>query len=341
MSLLEVKDLKTYFYNHDRRQFVRVVDGVGFDIDCGETVAFFGESGSGKTQTAYSLMGLVPHSPGIVDGQIWFEGRNLLEGLDEICRFEKNRIIKDTHVWNKRFGYEKKMREIRGKRMSLIMQGAKSALNPFQRIECQVKEACLLSGKKHREANEMVVHLFDRLGLRDRIGYYPHQLSGGTCQRVVMAMALASSASLIIADEPTTGLDFPLRVKIVELFEEIKGTVALLLITHEIEIVRRLAERVVIMYAGRIIETGSKEMLNNPAHPYTKRLVSELGHDRLDVQSLTPDLFNLPVGCKFYERCEMRRDGCKVKEPELMEITAGHMVRCFDIKGCSYLGCRL
>ncbi|MDI6780877.1 MAG: ABC transporter ATP-binding protein [bacterium] len=330
MPLLEVKNLKTYFYNHDRRQFVRVVDGVGFDIDCSGTVAFFGESGSGKTQIACSLMGLIPHSPGIVDGQIWFEGRNLLEGLDEICRIEENRVIKDTHAWNKRFGYEKKMKEIRGKRMSLIMQGAKSALNPFQRIESQVKEACLLSGREDKEADEMVAHLFDRLGLYDRMGYYPHQLSGGTCQRVVMAMSLASSPSLIIADEPTTGLDFPLRVKIVELFEEIKGKVSLLLITHEIEIVRRLAERIVIIYAGRVIETGSKEVISNPAHPYTKKLVLELGHDSMDVQSLTPELVNLPAGCKFYDRCEMRKNMCKISEPELKEIAAGHMVRCFE-----------
>ncbi len=330
MPLLEVKNLKTYFYNHDRRQFVRVVDGVGFDIDCGETVALFGESGSGKTQTACSLMGLIPHLPGIVAGQIWFEGRDLLEGLDEICRVEDNRIIKDAHAWNKRFEYEKRMKGIRGKRMSLIMQGAKSALNPFQRIEFQVKEACLLSGREDKEADEMVAHLFDRLGLHERMGYYPHQLSGGTCQRVVMAMALVSSSSLIIADEPTTGLDFPLRVKIVELFEEIKDKVSLLLITHEIEIVRRLAKRIVIMYAGRVIETGSREMIDNPAHPYTKKLVLELGHDSLDIQSLTPDLFNLPAGCKFYDRCEIRKDRCKISEPELKEIADGHMVRCFD-----------
>ncbi|MFH1097794.1 MAG: ABC transporter ATP-binding protein [Candidatus Desantisbacteria bacterium] len=331
MSLLDVKNLRTYFYNHDRRQFVRVVDGVSFAIDYGETVAIFGESGSGKTQTAYSLMGLAPHLPGIIDGQIWFEGNNLLEGLDKICKVEENKIIKDTHDWNKRFGYEKKMKEIRGKKMSLIMQGAKTALNPFQRIECQVKEACLLSGKEKQEAEEIVNHLFARLDLQNKIGYYPHQLSGGTCQRVVVAIALASFAPLVIADEPTTGLDFPLRVKIVELFEEFKGKVALLLITHEIEIVRRLAEKMVVMYAGRVIEIGLKGMINNPIHPYTKKLVSELGHDCGDMQSLSPDLFALPLGCKFYERCEIRKDRCEFEEPELEEIATGHMVRCFGV----------
>lgn len=343
--LLEVKDLKTYFYDENRRRFLRVVDGVSFDIKRGETVALFGESGSGKTRIAYSIMGLVPHTPGIIDGEIWFEGENLLKGLREICYIEDGnsslKIKKDVHKWIKQFKYEEKMKKIRGRKISLVMQGARSALNPFQIVRKQIEEVYLLNNNKNKSImNQEINKMLTKLHIRGKADEFPHNLSGGMCQRVVIAIALAAYPKLLIADEPTTGIDPPLMIKIIELFKEFKETntdSSLLLISHDLEAVKKLADRIVIICGGRVVESGKIDIVKSDEvakHPYTKKLLQAHRSKAIDEDKLffmpgiVPDPSSLIQGCKFYQRCEFKQDECAKIEPELLPVNEHHSVAC-------------
>lgn len=351
-TLLDVIDLKTYFYNQALHKFIRVVDGVSLRIREGETMAMLGESGSGKTRTAYSVMGLVPHSPGIIKGEIWFGEKNLLEGLEEICKVANDGnnglvVEKDSLRWEKEFGYERRMQEIRGRSISLVLQGARSALNPYQTIGEQIEEAYLVKNKDQGKMARVVNTLLGSLGLIDKKEEYPHRLSGGSCQRALLAVALAQDPTLLILDEPTVGLDPPLRVKMCELLEDYKegrltegSNRSLFLITHDMDLIISLADTFTVLYAGRMVESGPIQLVleERTFHPYTRNLMSviKLRLDRSGSLSFIPGqvpyLFESLPGCRFHPRCSSVSKRCRQEEPELVQIEPDHWVRCFKCR---------
>jgi ABC-type dipeptide/oligopeptide/nickel transport system ATPase component len=240
-------------------------------------------------------------------------------------------IKKDVSKWNKKFGYEYRMKKIRGKEISLAPQDAASSLNPFHRIKDQIKEAYLLNGVGREEVKEKVNDMLERLGLTDKALDYPHRLSGGMCRRIVIGIGLASDPALLIADEPTNGIDSPLKIKIIELFEEfMKRGRSILLIAHDIEIIRALADRVIVMYSGKIVEEGPVEIISKKEalHPYTKGLIGG---------GYIGESFNVNLGngCKFYNRCKERREKCLKAEPNLAVLPnkKNHWVRCHRVSG--------
>lgn len=351
--LLNVKNLKTYFYDERKRRFLRIVDGVSFDIKKGETVALFGESGSGKTRIAYSIMGIVQHIPGIIDGEIWFEGENLLKGLRDVCHIENGKnglmVKKSVSKWIKEFGYEERMKKIRGKKISLIMQEPHSALNPFQRVRCQIEESYLLNNKNKNTMYKEIDELLTKLHIRGKADEFPHNLSGGVCERVVIAMALAANPTLLIADEPTTGIDPPLMIKIIELLKRFmdgklldrkeKESSSLLLISHDLGVVKKLADRIVIIYNGKVVESGSIEIVKGKdvaKHPYTKKLLgAHIDKDISDNDLFYPrgkmlDTTLLDKRCRFYDRCDsnQKQNKCIDEEPILRQVSEFHSVAC-------------
>ena len=382
--LLEVNHLSAYIHDTRMRKFVRMVDDVSFAVESGKVLGIFGESGCGKTRTAYCIMGLMPDSPGIIDGEIWlttgggesgcrkpvkppptpprggkegvgelttaFKGReNLLQGLDACVnrkpKGEKLVIKKKITKWQQK--YEKKMSALRGKTIGLISQGAKSALWPFDTIRNQVEESYRTSGLDEHQASGAAAWLLDELQLIDWADAYPHTLSGGTCQRAITAVVLALNPVLLIADEPTTGLDPPLQVKIIELlkqfvngklqFSQPRNEQALIIISHDIKVMAELADTLIVMYAGRVVESGDCSILlgNSARHPYTQMMKSiaqlnvhksELTPQTLVDLGIVPTMLNLPPGCKFHPRCAKRMDKCKTDEPILEELTANPTV---------------
>ena len=317
--LLEIKNLKTYFFV--REGIARAVDGIDLTIDRGETLALVGESGCGKSVTAYSILRLVPSPPGkIVDGEIFFAGENLL------------RLP------------EKKLREIRGNKISMVFQDPLTSLNPVFKIGMQIAEMMQVHRNKNKkEALEYAVQLLKDVGIPSperRIHDYPHQMSGGMRQRVMIAMALACEPQLIIADEPTTALDVTVQAQILDLLHHLKQTrdLALLLITHDLGIVAETAQNVAVMYAGRIMEyTDVATLFQNPLNPYTQGLLLSLpqsGEKRLTpIKGAIPPILNLPSGCKFSTRCPHVFEKCTTEEPSLInkhEASAKrHLVRCW------------
>lgn len=317
MKLLEVKNLKTYFFT-DRGK-AKAVDDVSFCISEGRTVGIVGESGCGKSVTALSVMRLIPEPPGkIAAGQILFEGKDLL------------------------LFSEKQMRSIRGNKISMIFQEPMTSLNPVFKVGDQIAEVIQLHqnlGKK--ESTDCAVELLKQVGIpspESRIHDYPHQMSGGMRQRVMIAMALACKPRLIIADEPTTALDVTIQAQILELMDELSrntGT-AIMLITHDLGVVAETAEHVVVMYAGRVVEEADvKSLFNNPLHPYTQGLMRSIpgGEDerrpRLEaIPGMVPSLLDLPAGCKFNDRCKHAFERCSQEEPGLF-VKGGHTVRCW------------
>jgi oligopeptide/dipeptide ABC transporter ATP-binding protein len=317
-DLLVVQNLKTYF-DSDAGD-VRAVDGVDFTIKRGEVLGLVGESGCGKSVTSLSVMRLIPQPPGdIVDGQILFEGQDLLQ-LSPI-----------------------EMRHIRGNRMSMIFQEPMTSLNPVYTIGNQLCEPLELHQRLSKtealaRAREMLelVHIPDAAR---RLREYPHQLSGGMRQRVMIAMALACHPALLIADEPTTALDVTIQAQILELMKQLQhelGT-AILLITHDLGVIAEMAQRVAVMYTGRIVEYGNiMEVFHNPQHPYTRGLLRSI--PRLDsaedldelptIPGTVPNLLRLPSGCPFQNRCPDLRDACRTAVPPLTDVGAGHLVRC-------------
>jgi oligopeptide transport system ATP-binding protein len=316
--LLEVNNLTTHFFTSDG--VVKAVDGINYHVDEGEILGIVGESGCGKSVSALSLMRLVADPPGkIVDGEVTFEDKDLLQLGDA------------------------EMRSIRGNRMAMVFQEPMTSLNPVLTIGRQITETLELHQNMTKsQARERAVELIRMVGISDagsRLTDYPHQFSGGMRQRVMIAMALSCNPKLIIADEPTTALDVTIQAQILELMRELAqqfGT-ALIIITHNLGVVARYAHRVVVMYAGKIIETGTAaEIYRNPRHPYTLGLLKSV--PRLDetvkasldpIKGLPPDLIDLPVGCSFQPRCPYAFDRCTQETPYLMEHSEAHTTACW------------
>ena len=317
--LLDIRNLKTYFFV--RAGVAKAVDGVDLTIRTGETLALVGESGCGKSVTAYSILRLIPSPPGkIVAGEIFFEGENLL--------------LLPEH----------ELRKIRGNKISMVFQDPLTSLNPAFRIGTQVAEVLQVHRNlRKQEALEYSVKLLKDVGItapEQRIRDYPHQLSGGMRQRVMIAMALACEPQLIIADEPTTALDVTVQAQILELLHNLKESrgMALLLITHDLGVVAETAQQVAVMYAGKIMEcAGVATLFQTPLNPYTQGLLASLprsGEKRLTpIKGMVPPIFDLPSGCRFNTRCPYVFDRCLREEPCLRAVNSptdkNHFVRCW------------
>lgn len=318
--LLIVSDLKTYFYTEDG--VVKAVDGVDFTVRRGEVLGLVGESGCGKSVTSLSIMRLISVPGKVVEGKITFEGINLLE-LSEL-----------------------EMVHMRGNRISMIFQQPQSSLNPVYKVGDQVAEVLQIHqslGKK--ESWNKAVELFHVVGIPDpdsKAHSYPHELSGGQAQRVMIAMALALNPQLLIADEPTTALDVTIQAQILDLLRDLRTRIntAIILITHDLGVVAELADRVAVMYAGRIVEQADViSLFKNPVHPYTQGLIASIPilgkvKDVLDViPGIVPNLINLPPGCRFAPRCRARTENhlsiCTEVEPQLLAVEAEHYSRCW------------
>ena len=317
-TLLEVKNLKTHFFTMEG--VVKAVDGVSYELNEGETLGLVGESGCGKSVSALSVMRLIPDPPGkIIDGEILLDGEDILK-IDM-----------------------EGMREVRGAKIAMVFQEPMTSLNPVLTVERQITETLQLHmGMSKLESQRESVNLLTRVGIPDpeiRIKQYPHQFSGGMRQRVMIAMALSCNPRLIIADEPTTALDVTIQAQILDLMKSLTTElgVALIVITHNLGVVARYADRVNIMYAGKVIERGeAREIYANPRHPYTVGLLRSV--PRLDlprrakldpIEGQPPDLINLPPGCAFRERCRWAIDKCATDTPELVETSDGHLSACF------------
>ncbi|MDD5368215.1 MAG: ABC transporter ATP-binding protein [Anaerolineaceae bacterium] len=319
-NILEVRDLKTYFFTEEG--VVKAVDGVDFTVRSGEVLGLVGESGCGKSVTSLSIMRLVGPPGKIVAGEIWFDGKNLL-------KLPENEMI-----------------EMRGDRISMIFQQPQSSLNPVFMVADQVAEVLEIhQNLEKKQAWERAVELLHLVGIPDpekKARSYPHEMSGGQAQRVMIAMALALNPQLLIADEPTTALDVTIQAQILDLMRDLRermGT-SVILITHDLGVIAEMADRVAVMYAGRIVEQADVETLfEKPLHPYTQGLIGSipvLGKvtERLDViPGSVPNLINLPAGCRFASRCRARIEYglkiCTEVEPDLEEVAAGHSVRCW------------
>ncbi len=318
-TLLQVKELRTHFYTLEGT--VRAVDGVSFDVREGETVAVVGESGCGKSVSALSIMRLIPYPPGrIVGGEIWFNGRNLLALNNE------------------------EIRQVRGKEIAMVFQEPMTSLNPALTIGRQLTEPLEVHlDMNASDAQERAAELLRLVGISEperRLTQYPHQFSGGMRQRVMIAMALSCNPKLILADEPTTALDVTIQAQILELMKELNHQfgAAMIIITHNLGVVARYADRVNVMYAGKVIEHGSaREVYYNPRHPYTLGLLRSVPRldqprkARLDpIEGQPPDLANLPPGCSFRPRCKFAVEKCADEVPPLMEVGAEHLSACWE-----------
>jgi len=322
-TLLRVSGLRTHFHTDDG--LVRAVDGVSFGIRRGSIFALVGESGCGKSVTAYSILRLLPIPPAeIAAGRVELEGRNLL-ALPE-----------------------RRMREVRGARISMIFQEPMSSLNPVFTCGSQIVEAIRLHRRMSgRAARTLAAEMLGRVGIPEpvrRLDEYPHQLSGGMRQRVMIAMALSCNPSLLIADEPTTALDVTIEAQILDLLKELQASedLTILLITHDLAVVAETAETVAVMYASKIAElTDVGRLFAQPLHPYTQgllRSVPRLGQakPRLDtIEGTVPSPLRFPSGCKFHPRCPVGRDlpRCRQEEPGLREVQPGHWVACWQAEG--------
>jgi peptide/nickel transport system ATP-binding protein/oligopeptide transport system ATP-binding protein len=310
-------DLKTYFSTDEG--LVRAVDGVSFQVQQGRTLGVVGESGCGKSVASLSILRLIPSPPGrIAGGQIFFKGRDLLKLS------------------------EGQMRKIRGNEISMIFQEPMTSLNPVFTCGDQIVEAIVLhQGKTKKEAKARAVEMLKLVGIpspQQRVDEYPHQLSGGMRQRVMIAMALSCNPSLLIADEPTTALDVTIQAQILELLAKLGEELAMsvMVITHDLGVIAEVADRVVVMYAGRVAEYADVDPLfNSPLHPYTVGLlqsIPRLGErqDRLKViPGVVPNPLNFPSACRFNPRCPLVEERCRTEEPNLEEHSPGHFVRCW------------
>ncbi len=356
--LLKIDNLRTYFHSRSKEAFIRSVDGVSLELKCGETLGIVGESGSGKSVTALSVMGLISGEPGVISGTIEFtsrDTRNLLQDLDKYVRLtEKDGKImgvdKDVAGWEKQS--ERVISSLRGKEIAMIFQNPKSSLNPFMPVGKQITEAIQLHTpvKNEQEARERALYWLDRVKIdspRLRFDNYPYGLSGGMCQRAMIAMALACEPSLLIADEPTTGLDATIQSKIVDLLAELKSGLGIttMLISHDISIISRLSDSMAVMYGGTVVESGPvRDILAADVtlkHPYTTALlasvpspqnIGEKGYLHA-IEGDVLDTINIPAGCRFFGRCkqvtERIREKCERREPDLKEVVPGHKVRCW------------
>ena len=315
-NLLEVKDLVVEFSTE--RGTIRAIDGISFDIPEGGTLGVVGESGCGKSVTALSVMRLVPTPPGTISGgPILYQGNNLLTAS------------------------ESEMREVRGNNISMIFQEPMTSLNPVFTAGEQVAEAVRLhQGKSRREAMDVAIEMFKLTGIpspHERVRNYPHEMSGGMRQRVMISMALACRPKLLIADEPTTALDVTIQAQILELLNDLQRELgmSIMLITHDLGVVAESCDNVIVMYAGRVVEQATtKDLFSNPRHPYTLGLMNSIpgasgdGASRLqEIPGMVPSLHDLPKGCKFQDRCPSVDQQCRDSEPELVTLGASK-VRC-------------
>ena len=329
-KVLEIKDLATYFYTHDG--VVKAVDGISYEIDEGETLGIVGESGCGKSVSALSIMRLIADPPGRIErGEVIFEGRNLLELSDS------------------------EMRAVRGNRIGMIFQEPMTSLNPVLTIERQITETLELHLKMtKKQARGRAGELLELVGIPDpvrRLKDYPHQMSGGMRQRVMIAMAISCNPRLIIADEPTTALDVTIQAQILELMQSLckdLGT-ALIIITHNLGVVARYASRVLVMYAGKLIETADAiSLYGDPRHPYTlgllnsvPRLDEEAGTKLQPIEGLPPDLIDMPDSCSFAPRCRYVIERCTAETPPLDEVFAGHASACWRAGELAEIGVKV
>jgi oligopeptide/dipeptide ABC transporter ATP-binding protein len=359
LPLLKIEDLRTYFYSRSKQAFIRSVDGVSIEIARGETLGVVGESGSGKSITALSVMGLIGSGPGVISGRISFGAngtrKDLLENLGDYVKLtrKEDRIMsvsKDLVGWEK--NVEGVMDGIRGKEIAMIFQNPKSSLNPFTPVGKQIMEAIQLhtSHKHDKEAKARALYWLERVKIdspRLRFDNYPYGLSGGMCQRAMIAMALACEPSLLIADEPTTGLDATIQSKIVDLLAELKSEfgITTMLISHDISIISRLSDSVAVMYGGTVVEYGPAREILLPdfssKHPYTQALLASIPSQQNvreqgylhAIEGDVLDTINTPPGCRFYGRCtrvtDAIKDMCSFREPDLREISPRHRVRCW------------
>ncbi len=317
--LLEIENLKTHFFTE--AGIVRAVDGVSLSLQAGRSLGLVGESGCGKSMTALSILRLVPPPGRIVEGEIVFKEKGLLKLSSE------------------------EMRRVRGNEISMIFQEPMTSLNPVFTVGNQVGEAFRLHQKLGRkEAREKSIEMFRMVGIpspENRVKDYPHQMSGGMRQRVMIAMALACRPDLLIADEPSTALDVTIQAQILELLISLQNEMgmAMILITHDLGIIAETVQDVCIMYAGVIVESALVgEIFASPLHPYTRGLLDSLpnpetgkGKPLKGIKGLVPDLSNLPSGCRFRDRCTIAEDVCIEHEPELKDVENGHMVRCYKV----------
>jgi len=320
MPLLEVRNLRTFF--HTRSGVVRAVNDVSFAIKKDETLGIVGESGSGKSVACYSLLGLIPRPPGRIES-----GRAIFEGADLLCCPEKA------------------LQKIRGKRIAMVFQDPMTSLNPYLRIEEQLIEPLLIHERIDRSAAvARAIQVLSQVGIPDaaaRIKCYPHEFSGGMRQRVMIAMALITRPDLLIADEPTSALDVTVQAQILELIKKMQNELgmAVILISHDLGVVSGFCDRVLVMYAGQIMESASTDdLFYRPLHPYNQALhksrpaLQNKGAELYTIPGLPPDLSKLGPGCPFAPRCEHAKDECRQTETKLEEIEAGHQTSCLRVQ---------
>ncbi len=314
--LLEVKDLKTQFSTE--HGIAPAVDGVSFKLERGKTLGIVGESGSGKSVTSLSIMRLLQEPAGrIAEGKIIFKGEDLV-------KFS-----------------EKQMQEVRGAHISMVFQEPMTALNPVYTVGQQIAEVFQVrQGMKKKEARQKAIDMLRLVGIpspETRVDNYPHQMSGGMRQRVVIAIALACNPELLIADEPTTALDVTIQAQILELMRDLQQRLktSMIMITHDLGIIYEMADDVLVMYCGQVVESGSmKEVFKNMLHPYTEGLMhsiprlSEEVEELSTIEGMVPSLYDLPTGCRFHTRCPYAKEICKQVAPKLVEVEPGHCSRC-------------
>ncbi len=319
--LVQTKDLQTFFYTDEG--VVRAVDGVDIKISVGETLGLVGESGCGKSVTSLSIMRLIPWPPGkIVGGEIWFKGEDILKKSEE------------------------EMRRIRGSQISMIFQEPMTSLNPVFTVGYQISEAILVhQDVTEEEAKKRAIEMLDLVGIPDpdkRYDEYPHQMSGGMRQRVMIAMALSCNPDLLISDEATTALDVTIQAQILELMKDLKRKIgmAILLITHNLSVIAEMADNVAVMYSGKIVEYSDiRTIFKSPQHPYTYGLLSSIplvtkkrvkGEKLPIIEGVVPNPYHLPKGCYFHPRCPYSTKICREEDPNIEEISPGHFVKCWN-----------
>lgn len=317
-KILEIRDLTCGFFTDDH--VLKATDRISFDLNRGETLCIVGESGSGKSVTSLAIMGLLEYSGGVIlDGSIKFKGEELTtKSQDEL-------------------------REIRGNNIAMIFQDPMSSLNPVFTVGDQIAESLMIhQGMSRKEAMAEAVELLRQVGLpapEMRVNQYPHELSGGMCQRVVIAIALACKPDLLIADEPTTALDVTVQAQILELLKSLQSQLgmSIILITHDMGVASEMADRIAVMYAGTIVEEGTVfDIFDHPSHPYTQGLLNSIpgyetarGTELYAIKGSIPRLSELPTGCRFHPRCPHAHDRCRAMEPVNIDLSETHRTACW------------
>jgi peptide/nickel transport system ATP-binding protein len=308
MSLLEIIDLKTWFQTQDG--LVKAVNSVNLRIEKNERVGLVGETGCGKTVLSFSIIRLLQPTT-MIEGKILYKSKDILKLS------------------------EREMQKIRGKEIAMILQNPTTALNPVLKVGDQIAEAIWLhQGLKKKEAKEKAVEMLEAVKIplaEKRANEYPHQFSGGMKERALIAIGLACCPSLIIADEPTRGLDVTTKAQIIKLMKDMTKQRSMLFITHDLEVAAEICDNIAMMYAGELVEYAkTDEVFKNPLHPYTQGIFNSLPNRGLKpIKGMSPSLIELPSGCRFYPRCDYAREICKNRHPEMVEMENGHFVRCF------------